>query len=82
MAIDGIITSPSVIKIRTTDKKEHYLNSNLVVSYSPSEDDEKMTDIVMLNGQTFTVNETPSQLVNARYLRDVRNGSSLINFLG
>lgn len=82
MAIDGIITSPSVIKIRTTDKKEHYLNSNLVVSYSPSEDNEKMTDIVMLNGQTFTVNETPSQLVNARYLRDVRNGSSLINLLG
>ncbi len=82
MAIDGIVTSPSLIKIRTTDKKEHYLNSNLVVAYSPSEEEEKMTDIVMLNGQKYTVNETPSQLVTARYVRDVRNGSSLINFLG
>ena len=82
MAIDGIITSPSVIKIKTTDKKEHYLNSNLVVAYSPSEENDKMTDIVMLNGQKYTVNETPSQLVNARYIRDVKCGASVINFLG
>ena len=82
MAIDGIVTSPSLIKIRTIDKKEHYLNSNLVVAYSPAEKSENMTDIFMLNGQKYTVNETPSQLVTARYVRDVRNGSSLINFLG
>lgn len=82
MAIDGILTFPPVIKVKTTDKKEHYLNGNMVVAYSPSKDDEKMTDIVMLNGQTYTVNETPSQLINARYSRDVRNGSNIINFLG
>ncbi len=82
MAIDGILTFPPVIKVKTTDKKEHYLNSNMVVAYSPSENDEKMTDIVMLNGQVFTINETPSQLINARYIRDVKTGASLINFLG
>lgn len=82
MAIDGIITSPSVIRVKTVDQKEHYLNSNMVVAYSPSEDNEKMTDIIMLNGQKYTVKETPSQLVENRYRRDVRNGSYLINFLG
>ena len=63
MTIEGIISSPSVIKVRTDDNKEHYLNSNMVVAYSPSLDNEKMTDIVMLNGQVFTVKETPSQLI-------------------
>ena len=82
MTIEAVITTPSVIKIRTADKKEHYINSNMVVAYSPSEDNEESTDIVMLNGQTYTINETPSQLINARYCRDVKNGTSLINLIG
>ena len=82
MSVDAIITSPSIIRIKTTDKKTHYINSNMVVAYSPSEEDETKTDMVMLNGQKFTINETPSQLIETRYSRDVRNGSSIINFLG
>ena len=82
MAIDGIITSPSFIKIRTVGEKEHFINSNLVVSIEQSEQDEKMSDIVMLNGKTYTVKETSTQLMENRYRRDVRNGASIINFLG
>ena len=82
MAIDGIINSPSLMRVKTIDKKTHYLNSNMVVAYSPSEDDENKTDIVMLNGQKYTVNDSVFQIVDARYSRDVRNGSSIINFLG
>lgn len=82
MAIDGIINSPSLMRVKTIDKKTHYLNSNMVVAYSPSEDDENKTDIVMLNGQKYTVNDSVFQIIDARYSRDVRNGSSIINFLG
>ena len=82
MAIDGIINSPSLMRVKTIDKKTHYLNSNMVVAYSPSEDDENTTDIVMLNGQKYTVNDSVFQIIDARYSRDVRNGSSIINFLG
>ena len=81
MNIDGIINSPSLMRVKTIDQKTHYLNSNMVVAYSPSEDDENKTDIVMLNGQKFTVYDSVSQIVDARYSRDVRNGTSIFNLL-
>ena len=81
MNIDGIINSPSLMRVKTIDNKTHYLNSNMVVAYSPSEDDENRTDIVMLNGQKFTVYDSVSQIVDARYSRDVRNGTSIFNLL-
>ena len=82
MAIDGIINSPSLMRVKTIDKKTHYLNSNMVVAYSPSEDDENKTDIVMLNGQKYTVTDSVFQIVDARYSRDIRNGNSLFNLIG
>lgn len=82
MAIEGIISSPSFVKIKTLGQKEHFLNSNLIVSFSPSQEVEGSTDIIMLNGQVHTVKETPSQLVENRYRRDARNGASVINLLG
>lgn len=81
MNIDAIINSPSLMRVKTIDNKTHYLNSNMVVAYSPSEDDENKTDIVMLNGQKFTVYDSVPQIVDARYSRDVRNGTSIFNLL-
>ncbi|MBQ8634996.1 hypothetical protein IJ425_02450 [bacterium] len=81
MAIEGIIQSPSLVKIRTIGEKEHFLNSNLIVSFSPSQEAEGLTDIVMLNGQVHTVKETPNQLVENRYRRDVARGSSVLNLI-
>ena len=82
MAVDGIIQTPSLVKVRTIGDKEHYLNSNLIVSFSPSQDVENSTDIVMLNGQVHTIKETPSQLVENRYRRDAQKGATVINLLG
>ena len=82
MAVDGIINSPSFIKIRTVGDKERYINSNFVVSVEPNEQDDKMSDIIMLNGRVYSVKETASQLMENRYRRDARDGSTIINFLG
>ncbi|MBQ8886749.1 MAG: hypothetical protein IJY61_03515 [Candidatus Gastranaerophilales bacterium] len=82
MTIEGIITSPSFIKVKTVGEKERFLNSNFILSVEPNEQDEKMSDIVMLNGKTYTIKETSTQLMENRYRRDVRNGASIINFLG
>lgn len=82
MAVDGVVNSPSFIHLKTINGKKHYINSNYVVSVNPSRVDEDSSDIVMLNGQIYTVKETPEQLIGNRYIRDAKDGRAGINFLG
>lgn len=82
MAVDGVINSPSFINIKTIGDNKHYINSNFVVSVSPSKEIEGASDIVMLNGQTYTINDTPAQLIGNRYVRDAKEGRVGINLLG
>lgn len=82
MAVDGVISSPSFMYIKTIADNKHYINSNFVVSVSPSKEIEGASDIVMLNGQTYTINDAPTQLIGNRYVRDAREGKASINLLG
>ena len=82
MAVDAIINIPAFLKVKTTGNKQHFLNSNLVVSFSPSISEEKATDILMLNGDRYTIKETPDQLIDNRYRRDANKGTSVFNLIG
>lgn len=77
MNINNVITSPSLAKIKTVNGKEHFVNSQMIVSLSPSEDDGN-TDMIMLNGKTYTLKGTPSHYAE-QYRMENKSGGVLLN---
>lgn len=72
--------SPTLMKIRTTnDKKEHFINTSMVVSFSPSKKEEE-TDILLINGKTYTIKGTPSHHAES-YRQDVKDCASILNLI-
>lgn len=49
MDVKGIINAPAFVNIKTIGENKHYINSNMIVSVSPSKEIENASDIVMLN---------------------------------
>ena len=77
MNINNVITSPSLAKIKTVNGKEHFVNSQMIVSLSPSEDDGN-TDMIMLNGKTYTLKGTPAHYAE-QYRMENKSGGVLLN---
>lgn len=72
--------APVIASIKTTnDKKEHFINTQMIVSFSPSEN-ENETDILMLNGKTYTIKGTPAHHAES-YKQDVKNGAICLNLI-
>ena len=73
-------SSPSLMKIKTTkDKKEHYINTSMIVSFSPSNKEDE-TDIILINGKTYTIKGTPVHNAES-YRQDVKEGSCMLNLI-
>ena len=73
-------TSPTLMKIKTSeDKKERYINTSMVVSFEPSKEEDQ-TDILLVNGKTYTIKGTPAHHVES-YRQDVRDGACLLNLI-
>ena len=73
-------TSPTLMRIRTgEDKKESYINTSMVVSFEPSED-KNNTDILLVNGKTYTIKGTPAHHVES-YRQDVGDGACILNLI-
>ena len=51
----------------------------MIVSFSPSEN-ENETDILMLNGKTYTIKGTPAHHAES-YKQDVKNGAICLNLI-
>lgn len=49
-----MLNAPALLKIKTVGDNEHYINSNMIVSMSKTQDADT-TDIVLLNGQKYVV---------------------------
>ena len=77
MNINNVITSPSLAKIKTTQGKEHFVNTQMIVSLSPSETDGN-TDMIMLNGKTYTIKGTPTHFAE-QYRMENKDGGILLN---
>ena len=72
--------TPTLVKIRTkNDKKEHFINSSMIVAFEPSKKDED-TDIVLLNGKIYTIKGTPAHHAES-YRQDYNQGNSILNLL-
>lgn len=72
--------APTIAHIKTSDnKKEHYINTNWILAISPSEK-ENETDIVMINGKTYTIKGTPAHHAES-YKQDVKNGAVCLNLI-
>ena len=72
--------TPALIKIRTKDdKKEHFINSSMIVAFEPSKKDED-TDVVMINGTTYTIKGTPAYYAEA-YRQNVNQGNTILNLI-
>ena len=77
MDINNVMISPTLAKIKTTGGTEHYINSQMIVSLSPAENKEN-TDVVMLNGKTYTLKGTPAHYAE-HYRMENKSGGSLLN---
>lgn len=77
MDINNVITSPALAKIKTVNGKEHFVNSQMIVSLSPAES-EGNTDMLMLNGQTYTLKGTPSHFAE-QYRMENKSGGVILN---
>lgn len=77
MDINNVITSPALAKIKTVNGKEHFVNSQMIVSLSPSEN-EGNTDMIMLNGKTYTLKGTPSHFAE-QYRMENKSGGVILN---
>ena len=77
MDINNAITSPALAKIKTVNGKEHFVNSQMIVSLSPAEN-EGNTDMIMLNGRTYTLKGTPSHFAE-QYRMENKSGGVLLN---
>lgn len=72
--------APVLANIRTKeDKKEHYINTQWILSFSPSKKEDE-TDIVMINGKTYTIKGTPAHHIES-YKQDVKNGAVCLNLI-
>lgn len=77
MNINNVITSPALAKIKTIGDKEHYINSQMIVSLSPAES-EGNTDMLLLNGKTYTLKGTPAHFAE-QYRMENKGGGVLLN---
>lgn len=77
MDINNVITSPALAKIKTVNGKEHFVNSQMIVSLSPAEN-EGNTDMIMLNGKTYTLKGTPSHFAE-QYRMENKSGGVILN---
>ena len=77
MDINNVIASPALAKIKTVNGKEHFVNSQMIVSLSPSEN-EGNTDMIMLNGKTYTLKGTPSHFAE-QYRTENKSGGVILN---
>lgn len=77
MDINNVIASPALAKIKTVNGKEHFVNSQMIVSLSPSEN-EGNTDMIMLNGKTYTLKGTPSHFAE-QYRMENKSGGVILN---
>lgn len=77
MNINNVITSPALAKIKTVGDKEHYINSQMIVSLSPSES-EGNTDMLLLNGKTYTIKGTPAHFAE-QYRMENKSGGVILN---
>lgn len=77
MDINNVMISPTLAKIKTIGDKEHYINSQMIVSLSPAES-EGNTDMLLLNGKTYTVKGTPAHFAE-QYRMENKNGGVLLN---
>lgn len=77
MDINNVMISPTLAKIKTTGGTEHYINSQMIVSLNPAEDKEN-TDIVMLNGKTYTLKGTPAHFAE-QYRMENKGGNFILN---
>ena len=72
--------TPALIKIRTKDdKKEHFINSSMIVAFESSKKDED-TDIVLLNGKIYTIKGTPAHHAES-YRQDYNQENSILNLI-
>ena len=77
MNINNVMVSPTLAKIKTIGETEHYINSQMIVSLSPAES-EGNTDLIMLNGKTYTLKGSPAHFAE-QYRMENKGGGVLIN---
>ncbi len=72
--------NPTLVKIRTKDdKKEHFINSSMILAFEPSKKEED-TDILMLNGEIYTIKGTPAHHAES-YREDLKKGNTILNLI-
>ena len=49
-----MLNAPALLKIKTVGDNEHFINSNMIVSMSKTQDADT-TDVVLLNGQKYVI---------------------------
>ncbi|MBE7704907.1 MAG: hypothetical protein E7Z90_03725 [Cyanobacteria bacterium SIG29] len=77
MSIQNIIATPTLAKLKTTDGKNPYINTQMIVSIEKGENNNE-TDLLMLNGQKFTLTNTPEHFVS-NYQNDCKKTASVLN---
>ena len=77
MNINNVMVSPTLAKIKTIGNTEHYINSQMIVSLSPAES-EGNTDMLLLNGKTYTLKGTPSHVAE-QYRMENKSGGVILN---
>ena len=77
MNINNVITTPALAKIKPVNDKELFVNSQMIVSLSPAEN-EGNTDMIMLNGKTYTLKGTPSHFAE-QYRMENKSGGVILN---
>lgn len=77
MSINNVMISPTLAKIKTIGDKEHYINSQMIVALSPAES-EGNTDMLLLNGNTYTLKGTPAHYAE-QYRMENKSGGVLLN---